>query len=762
MWRAILLLLPALASCAPTGPAIDDEAARAHVEMLARRIGSRPIGSTANRQAREYVAGVLQTLGFAVRLQETDAVDAPRGLTAHVVNIIATKDAPIRDAVALVSHYDSVPDGPGAGDDALGVATCLESARLLVAGGLRHSLFVLVTDGEEVGLMGARAVATDPDVAARVRTFLNFDGTGAAGPTLLFETGPGWSPPLSAWRAGAPAPSGASFGIEIYRRLPNDTDFTVLKRLGSGLNFAPVGDSYAYHTDRDIAPHVDPYTLRHGIGNAVGTVRALDAMEWTAPAMEAPTYFDVFGRRAFVYGAALSAAIVWMSVAVAALGWMFLTRWIIREHRAAGAVATAAWASLSTAASVGGSVAAAWLVRALRSELNPWYATPSPFFFFVLTAGVLGGWLVHRLASLVPESWRPVRAPAAIWWVTLPVWIVFAIVLDIAAPAAAYLVAWPLLVAGAMAVVGHRSRLAMIAGSVVVLLVAVALWARNTWLLLGFMVPLFGWLPVVAPVWLYPALIATASLMIAPPALAPAAGVPVRSLRPGAIGLAIAALAIASGVLSLASPAYTTTRPQMRTVWYVQDDTAQQAWWEVGGNERSLDLAGPGPPGAEWHPVTDAVPSSVRLGPIGSPFAFRTATAPVVSSLPADVTSRIVTGADGRTRLDVTIVPRGPVTVRLSLPAGVRPANSTVAGAETAGVWRATYVAPPASGLDMHLEFDREAPEDLARSTVVLISAGVPDGAPGAWPAWLPQERATWRARTFIIRDLRQASGLGH
>jgi hypothetical protein len=43
----------------------------------------------------------------------------------------------------------------------------------------------------------------------------------------------------------------------------------------------------------------------------------------------------------------------------------------------------------------------------------------------------------------------------------------------------------------------------------IVLVAAVALWARNTWILLGFMVPLFGWLPVTAPVWVYPALMAS-------------------------------------------------------------------------------------------------------------------------------------------------------------------------------------------------------------------------------------------------------------
>ena len=50
---------------------------------------------------------------------------------------------------------------------------------------------------------------------------------------------------------GAPCAvaASASFGVEIYRRLPNDTDFSILKRQGiPGLNFAVADDSYAYHT----------------------------------------------------------------------------------------------------------------------------------------------------------------------------------------------------------------------------------------------------------------------------------------------------------------------------------------------------------------------------------------------------------------------------------------------------------------------------------------------------------------------------------
>ena len=130
---------------------------------------------------------------------------------------------------------------------------------------------------------------------------------------------------MSAWAKGAPAPTGASFGAEIYKRLPNDTDFTVFKTIGaSGLNFAPVADSYAYHTDRDIAPRVEAGTLNHEIGNTIETVRALDAMEWTRRA-EPPTFFDVFGARATVYGDMAGRVLMGSALASAALAWLVVS-----------------------------------------------------------------------------------------------------------------------------------------------------------------------------------------------------------------------------------------------------------------------------------------------------------------------------------------------------------------------------------------------------------------------------------------------------
>jgi hypothetical protein len=100
---------------------------------------------------------------------------------------------------------------------------------------------------------------TDVDVAARVRTFLNFDGRHGRSDAAVRD-GPGWGAPLSAWAKGAPAPTARPRRGNLQAPA-DDTDFTVFKTIGaSGLNFAPVADSYAYHTDRDIAPRVEAGT----------------------------------------------------------------------------------------------------------------------------------------------------------------------------------------------------------------------------------------------------------------------------------------------------------------------------------------------------------------------------------------------------------------------------------------------------------------------------------------------------------------------
>ena len=54
-------------------------------------------------------------------------------------------------------HYDSVPAGPGANDNASGTATALEIASVLAADGELDDVCFVLFGAEEVGLIGSGA-----------------------------------------------------------------------------------------------------------------------------------------------------------------------------------------------------------------------------------------------------------------------------------------------------------------------------------------------------------------------------------------------------------------------------------------------------------------------------------------------------------------------------------------------------------------------------------------------------------------------------
>ena len=294
---AILLLAVAIPACSRQPGPFNDTNAAAHVSMLAGTIGSRPVGSPANARARAYIVDQLKQIGFEVRVQETDARRSELGRTAHVSNIIGILQGEKPEALGIVSHYDSSPDAPGATDDALGVAVTLEALRIAGAAARRQwTLFALITDGEESGLMGAAGLVNDREVMSRLRAYVNLESIGSSGTSVLFETGPGNGWLVSPWARRAPHPRGGSYAIEVYTRLPNDTDFSVLKtRDVPGLNFAAIGDSYAYHTARDTPERLSRQTIRSTGENVVAIVDALQSSDITQRRDTAATFFDLGG-----------------------------------------------------------------------------------------------------------------------------------------------------------------------------------------------------------------------------------------------------------------------------------------------------------------------------------------------------------------------------------------------------------------------------------------------------------------------------------
>ena len=120
------------------------------------------------------VVGVAGETGQALRALAdggtavTVRADLARG-TATSQNVVARLgDAACRGY--LGAHYDSVPQGPGANDNASGTALLIELARSNHVDGLCYIAF----GSEEVGLLGSRAYVSDHDVTA-ADWMLNFD-----------------------------------------------------------------------------------------------------------------------------------------------------------------------------------------------------------------------------------------------------------------------------------------------------------------------------------------------------------------------------------------------------------------------------------------------------------------------------------------------------------------------------------------------------------------------------------------------------------
>jgi hypothetical protein len=755
IWLVALIIGSSSACAPPHDSEFSVDNARAHVEMLAGTIGSRPIGTEANARARQYLVDQLLQNGFEVRVQETDAQRPEHGLTARVSNIIAVKAGMRPEAIALVAHYDSRPDTPGAADDGLGTAVCVEAGRVLAARPERnHTLMVILTDGEEIGLMGAAAVVTDPAVVDRIAAFLNFEAAGASGPSRLFQAGPGSPWLVESWARHAPSPRGSSLNAELYERLPNDTDFTIFSRAGLvGLNFAATGDGYAYHTARDTPDRLPDVSLRHAGDTALAIVEALDRRQLIQTDGDR-IFFDVGGTRAVAFGGRANFAFALLAVAGGLAAWVRLVLFSYRTFGLARLLLTVAWGIAGTGAFAGATLAAAWLFRAGREVYHPWYAHPERFLLLLAVAGITGGWAVTQLSRLAPARVRGCGQPAFVWVMALPVWVALAAASYWFAPGGAYLWTIPLLAAASVLLgVPIEHPCAVRVASVLALAAVAALWLPDVTLELPrFAVALLGRVPLVTPFWVYPALVIGLALMLAPPLLAVLMAADRRTGRDAYVAVGVLTALTVSLVLAFSAPAYTRDRPMRRAVRYVNDAVSGLSFWEVGGNEPGLDLAPGAPPG--WERVEDLLPTVRPVSLLRSPFLFRTSADP--EAPPADVRSSI--GIDGSaTKLEISVVPHQPgIWASFVLPGDLVPEESNLAGTAWQGTWRATYVAPRAEGISFRATFRDIDPESLRRAYVAINTFALPGGT--GWqllPEWLPQERTVWDGQAQFLIPVR-------
>jgi hypothetical protein len=293
---------------APLGldaPATEFSAARADA-VLGRLLGDqepRPAGSQANAELRARLLKELADLGVSARTETgmSCADESRRGYIpcATVSNIIAGVSSGSGKRIVLMAHLDSVAAGPGAGDDMSGVATILETIRALKARGLtgERPITALFTDGEESGLLGARAYLRTPLVAARTGAVINVESRGNQGPSYLFQTSPGDAKLIDLYAASVPHFAASSLYAEIYKILPNDTDLTPFLRAGvTGFNFAFIGNAAHYHTPLDRRENIDPRSLQQHGDNLLGLTDTLSRTDLDNLGGGNAIYLDVLGR----------------------------------------------------------------------------------------------------------------------------------------------------------------------------------------------------------------------------------------------------------------------------------------------------------------------------------------------------------------------------------------------------------------------------------------------------------------------------------
>lgn len=427
-------------------------AARAmeHVKAIARE--PHPTGSEAITKVRTEILQRLKAIGVEAEVQTPkDKSWAERNIVARIKG----GGVPGRRAVLLCAHYDSVRGGPGAGDNASGVAVVLETLRAYKAGPrYDRDVIALFDDGEESGMRGAKMFVEEHPWARFVGVVLNVDARGNHGPSIMFETSArnGWL--IEKFAEVTPHPIATSMSMDLYRIMPNDTDLSVFKRAGiDGLNYVFSRGISSYHSPEDTPENLDLRSVQHQGENFLAMTRRLAGNDLDSVRADDVIYFTYLNRGVIYYPAKLALP---FALGLAGLYVLTVVVGLIMGRVKLGQilVGIVAWfvAAFLSIFVVGGY----WVV--LRDILSDLGVQASRIDLPILAFGGLIAALVtlgvERLA-MKGRSIESLSLGALGWWVAL------AVLTSIFLPGSSYLLTWP----AAFSLLGMNSLMMMRRGS---------------------------------------------------------------------------------------------------------------------------------------------------------------------------------------------------------------------------------------------------------------------------------------------------------
>ncbi|NNE95371.1 MAG: M28 family peptidase [Acidimicrobiales bacterium] len=420
----------------PTTGQFGLDRAQAHIELLARR--PHPIGSAANADVRDYLVDELIELGLEPETQTITAPDyyGSPNRTVEVTNVLARiSGTASTGAVAIVAHFDTVPQTPGANDNSSGVAIALETARAVLADEpLRNDVVVVLTDGEEPApRFGSTAFVRSHPWAQEIGFVVNLEAIGPSGPSLVSDIHGPQSSVMEAYQEAVPVPVAYSFLTETTNLIGgSNTDFAPFRDADiPGVEFVYARGSSMYHTAADTPDTVSPKTLHAHGTNTLALVRHMAAADLDSLVEDGGSTFFTVGRFHLVRYSN------WWTLQLAAVNLIVLA-WAAYNHREPiGTLLVNSLRVLATAIAISLVLTIVWI------PLAGWRNTMGAGESYLYLV-----WLAALIAAATGLGWKALRgsieAALLAWWV-------LGAVAAIAAPGMAYLFLWPSLT-GALAV----------------------------------------------------------------------------------------------------------------------------------------------------------------------------------------------------------------------------------------------------------------------------------------------------------------------
>jgi hypothetical protein len=594
-----------------------------------------------------------------------------------------------------MAHYDGVAGGPAAGDDAAGTAAVLETARALRAGPqLAHDVMIVITDGEEAGLLGAAAFVREHPWARDVGVTLNFEARGTSGRSYMFETGAGNLDVVRMLRHAGDV-SATSLSVTVYRSLPNDTDLSEMALLGKpALNFAFADGVERYHTAHDDVFYLDQGSLQHHGSQMLTLARAFGDGPLPRPVTGDGVFFDLPVVGLIVYPESWVLPIAIIGLLLVAATVVQLARdeapWI--RDVTLGAVGTI----VSACVAAGAALALGNLIVRTHDRMG-WGGAPAfrgvytTTLALVALAVALGLWALVRRWATVPGA--HVGA--------LVIWSILTLVVSLRLPGVSFMFAWPLIaglvatrrVGPAPAGPGSDQKDTWSVGSVVPLWIATAVAAAVivsiVYALSCVLLGADGPGAIAAG-----ALVSLLAWLLAPQMEA------LGGRRWAAAGAAVVATALLTAI-GMATVRSSPAHPTPSIIAYALDADSIGAWVAIRGpSSRALAAARPGETPPAWL---------TRLLGRGRSVAYVSAT-PVSAPPPtATVISDSTSSAERHLVIGVVAAP-GTETITMRA-LGTRVLRASIDGRpidtsryrQASSEWSLGYSGPPPAGIKLGL-----------------------------------------------------------